>query len=93
MTITKNKIERKIPRKSSLGSGSPGFLKDDFMKHLLETATRLGDSQLLKQKSKFLKAHTSSGYKHAIDELLGNPDFKIHLSNVKAVDEVHALQT
>jgi hypothetical protein len=23
----------------------------------------------------------------------GNPDFKIHLSNVKAVDEVHALQT
>jgi hypothetical protein len=24
---------------------------------------------------------------------LGNPDFKIHLSNVEAVDEVHALQT
>ena len=48
---------------------------------------------LLKQRSKFLKAHTSSGYKKAIDELLGNPDFRTQLNQVKAVDEVKALQS
>ena len=41
--------------------GSPGFVKDDFMKFLFEKATRVGDRDLLKQRSKFLKAHTSSG--------------------------------
>ena len=41
------------------------------MKYLTERAVRAGDSQLIKQKSKFLKAHTSSGHKQAIDELLG----------------------
>ena len=67
---------------------SPGFLKDDFMKFLTAKAVRVGDMEFIKQKSKFLKAHTSSGYRRAIDELLGNPDFSAQLNNVKAADEV-----
>ena len=42
------------------------------MKYLTEKAVRVGDVQLIKQKSKFLKTHTSSGHKRAIEELLGN---------------------
>ena len=42
------------------------------MKYLTEKAVRVGDVQLTKQKSKFLKAHTSSGHKRAIEELLGD---------------------
>jgi hypothetical protein len=29
--------------------GSPGFVKDDFMKHMVDKATRAGDSAFLKQ--------------------------------------------
>jgi stalled ribosome rescue protein Dom34 len=38
-----------------------------------------------------LKAHTSSGHKRAVDELLGNPDFRTQLGDVRAADEVRAL--
>ena len=67
---------------------SPGFLKDDFMRYLTAKAVRVGDLEFIKQKSKFLKAHTSSGYKKAIEELLGNPEFSQQLLAVKAADEV-----
>lgn len=71
---------------------SPGFYKDDFMRFLIDHATRVGDTPFLKQRSKFIKAHTSSGFKRAIDELLGDPDFQSRLGDVKAADEVRALQ-
>jgi hypothetical protein len=58
------------------------------MKYLTAKAVRVGDMELIKQKSKFLKAHTSSGYKKAIEELLGNPEFSQQLLAVKAADEV-----
>ena len=58
------------------------------MKYLLAKAIRVGDMEFVKQKSKFLKAHTSSGYKKAIEELLGNPEFSQQLQAVKAADEV-----
>lgn len=58
------------------------------MKYLLAKAIRVGDMEFVKQKSKFLKAHTSSGYKKAIEELLGNPEFSQQLLAVKAADEV-----
>ena len=58
------------------------------MKYLNEKAIRVGDMEFIKQKSKFLKAHTSSGYRRAVDELLGNADFASQLNDVKAADEV-----
>ena len=62
------------------------------MRFMIDHATRVGDTPILKQRSKFIKAHTSSGYKRAIDELLGDPDFHSQLGDVKAADEVRALQ-
>jgi protein pelota len=72
--------------------GSPGFLKDDFYLFMEETATRQDDTGFLKQKSKFLRAHASSGHKKAIDEMLGNPDIHGQMEDIKAAKEVHALQ-
>jgi protein pelota len=61
------------------------------MKFMMEAAVRLGDQAIIKQKSKFLKAHASSGYKRAIDELLGNADLRSQLADVKAADEASML--
>ena len=38
-----------------------------------------------------MKSHTSSGHKKAIDELLGNPEFRNQLFDVKAADEVSSV--
>ena len=72
--------------------GSPGFLRDDFMTYMLERAVREENSVLIKNKLKFVKAHTSSGYRRAVDELLGNPELLAQIGDVKAADEVRALQ-
>jgi protein pelota len=71
--------------------GSPGFLKDDFYRYMEETAIRQDDTGFLKQKSKFLRAHASSGHKKAIDEMLGNPEIQSQMEDVKAAKEVFAL--
>eukprot|EP01041_Mallomonas_annulata_P003773 gene3773-7490_t len=73
--------------------GSPGFLKDDFYKFMLETAERRGDVVLLHNKSKFLRSYVSSGFKNAVDELLSNSELKSQLADVKAADEVRALDS
>ncbi len=72
--------------------GSPGFLKDDFYVFMENVATRQDDSAFLKQKSKFLRNHCSSGHKKAIDEMLGNPEIQSQMEDIKATKEVYALQ-
>lgn len=76
--------------------GSPGFYAEEFLKHLFERAARETDSAwgiaVLKNRGKFVKAHTSCGYKKAIDEMFGTPEILSQLGDVKAADEVRALQ-
>lgn len=124
LTVTRSRIERRMPKKKPGDSsfeksmarffadileavrkhvnfeivkavliGSPGFLKDDFVKYMMDTATRQGDSALLKQRPKIITTHSTSGYKKAIDDLLGNPDLQGRLLDVRAADEVRALRT
>lgn len=52
---------------------SPGFVKDDFFKFMMEQAIRQDDKLLLENKSKFILCHSSSGHKHALDEVLNDP--------------------
>lgn len=52
---------------------SPGFVKDDFFKVMLEQAVRQDDKLLLENRSKFVLCHASSGHKHALDEVLSDP--------------------
>ena len=47
------------------------------------------DSSIIKNKSKFLKAHTSCGHKKAIEEMLSSPDLVSQLIEVKAADDVY----
>lgn len=71
---------------------SPGFLAEDFMKYLLDRSLKEENSPIFRNKSKFLRVHASSGYKSAIEEMLGSPEIMSRLTNVKAVDEVRALK-
>ena len=52
---------------------SPGFLKDDFFKYLMEEAVRQDKKILLQNKSVFLLVHSSSGHKQALDEVMLDP--------------------
>ena len=72
--------------------GSPGFLKNDFLEFMLETATKRGDLHILKNRSQFLCAHATSGHKKAIEEMLADPSLTAQLNDVKAAKEVRVLQ-
>lgn len=123
MTVTRSRIERRMPRKKVGESaynkarlkffdevyeaikehinfslikvvllGSPAFLKDDFMNHYSENAVRKGDTVLIQNKGKFLKGRCSSGHKKSVEELLADANQKGFLNDVKAADEVKALE-
>jgi protein pelota len=59
----------------------------------MERATKEENTSLKKNRSKFLKVFSSSGYKTAVEELLSNTEVMSQLSTVRAVDEVRALRT
>merc|ERR1719350_104922 len=71
---------------------SPGFVKDDFYRFLLEEAQRRDIRQVIENKSKFLLCHSSSGHMHAIKEILEDPQVTIRLADTKAAGEVKVLQ-
>lgn len=62
------------------------------MAFLLEVAERRGDTEFLRNKSKFIKTHASSGHKKSIEEMLADPALRGQLGDVKAANEVRALE-
>jgi protein pelota len=70
--------------------GSPGFLKEQFVDYLMGYAEKENLKHIIAQKSKFLVVHTSSGYKHALKEVLSDPMVSNKLSDTKAQAEVKA---
>ena len=42
----------------------------------------------MNDRSKILKVHSSSGYKRAVEELLGDTELRTQLENVRAAGEV-----
>lgn len=78
--------------------GSPGFWSEEFLKYLFERAGQDVDSAsswgsvVLRNRAKFVRAHTSCGFKKAIDEMLGSDELISKMGDVKAADEVRALQ-
>ncbi|RMX68282.1 hypothetical protein KXD40_001528 [Peronospora effusa] len=70
---------------------SPGFVKDDFFKFMMEQAVRQDDKLILENKFKFVLCHSSSGHKHALDEVLSNPAIQSQVANTKAVEDVKCL--
>lgn len=58
------------------------------MQYFIDRAVRSDNTLFIQNKSKFVKAHTTSGHKHAIDEIFLDPAVSGKLGEVKAVQEV-----
>lgn len=70
---------------------SPGFVKDEFFKHAQLQASRQDLRDFINNKSKIVLCHSSSGHKHAFQEVLSRPELQSRLANTKAVAEVRVL--
>jgi len=70
---------------------SPGFVKDQFTEYMFNQAVKLEQKVLIENRSKFLMVHSSSGFKHALKEVLAEPAVVSRLSDTKAAGEVKAL--
>ncbi|CAH9065497.1 unnamed protein product [Cuscuta epithymum] len=71
---------------------SPGFTKDQFHRHLLLEAERKQLRPIIENKSRIILAHTTSGYKHSLREVLDAPNVMSMIKDTKAAKEVQALK-
>lgn len=71
---------------------SPGFTKDQFLKHLLLEAERRQLRSIIENKSRLLLVHTNSGYKHSLREVLDAPNVMNLIKDTKAAQEVRVLK-
>ncbi|KAL7537779.1 hypothetical protein ACHAWF_005898 [Thalassiosira exigua] len=71
--------------------GSPGFQKDDFFKYMLAESVRRDDRPLIENKGKFVLCHSSSGHKHAIEELFSDPSITSKVTETKLSKEIEVL--
>ncbi|CAN8075663.1 unnamed protein product [Agarophyton chilense] len=70
---------------------SPGFVKDEFFKFSQLEASRQDLREFIDNKSKIILCHSSSGHKHAFQEVLSRPELQTRLAGTKAVAEVRVL--
>jgi len=73
--------------------GSPGFVKDDFYQYLMEQAVKRDDKVFLQNKSKFVLCKASSGHKHALEDVFGDPAIMAQMTETKVAKEVDALNS
>ncbi|XP_037816849.1 protein pelota [Lucilia sericata] len=71
---------------------SPGFVRDQFFEYMYQQAVKTDNKVLLDNKSKFMLVHSSSGFKHALKEVLQEPAVMSKISDTKAAGEVKALE-
>ncbi|KAJ2701964.1 Translation factor pelota [Coemansia sp. IMI 203386] len=71
--------------------GSPGFVRDQFFDYMMSQAVKAEDKAIIENKSKFLRVHTSSGHKGALEEVMRDPQIRSRLADTKATQEVRAM--
>ncbi|XP_056645018.1 protein pelota isoform X2 [Diorhabda sublineata] len=71
---------------------SPGFVKDQFYEYMFQTAVKTDNKVLLDNKPKFMLVHSSSGFKHSLQEVLQDPSVVNKISDTKAAGEVKILE-
>ncbi|CAL9775694.1 unnamed protein product [Musa acuminata subsp. burmannicoides] len=71
---------------------SPGFTKDQFRDYLLLEAERRELRPIIENKSRLILAHSNSGYKHSLKEVLDAPTVMSLIKDTKAAQEVRALK-
>ncbi|CAH1801584.1 unnamed protein product [Owenia fusiformis] len=72
---------------------SPGFVKDQFHEYMFNIAQKMDYKLLSENKSKFVLVHSSSGFKHSLNEVLADPGITGKLADTKAAGEVKALES
>ncbi|KAL6065420.1 hypothetical protein QOT17_010242 [Balamuthia mandrillaris] len=70
---------------------SPGFVKDQFNEYMTAEAIKRELKVLMENKDKFVLAHSTSGHKHALREILTDPLMQSKLEDTKAAGEVRVL--
>jgi len=70
---------------------SPGFVKDDFYKYLVTESVRRDDRPFIENKSKFVLCKSSSGHKHALEEVFSDSAIMSRLTETKFTKEVEIL--
>lgn len=70
---------------------SPGFTKDQFFSYMNEYAVKANNKVLSDNRNKFLLIHSSSGFKHSLNDILHDPSVMNRLNNTKALGEVQSL--
>ena len=72
---------------------SPGFTKDQFGNFLADsTSNNKHYETILKNMSKFIYVHSSSGYKQALQEVLAKPEILSQIKNTKAADDINVME-
>ncbi len=73
---------------------SPGFTKDNFKKYMEETIENNVKewSSLKNNLNKIIYAHSSSGFKHCLEEILSKPDVKKLIKDTKCIDDVSIME-
>lgn len=72
---------------------SPGFVNDSFLTYVFSQAAKRSELKyLFEHRSKMIKARSTSGHKHALNEVLADPKVAMRLSNTKASKEVRILE-
>mmetsp|Transcript_2169 Transcript_2169/g.2940 ORF Transcript_2169/g.2940 Transcript_2169/m.2940 type:complete len:424 (-) Transcript_2169:134-1405(-) len=70
---------------------SPGYVKDDFFKYMLEQAVRRDDRALSENKRKFVLCKASSGHKHALEEVFNDASIMVQMNDTRLAKEVETL--
>ncbi|KMZ60366.1 putative Pelota [Zostera marina] len=70
---------------------SSGFTKDQFRDYLLLEAERRQLKPIIENKSRLVVAHSTSGYKHSLKEVMEAPLIMSMIKDTKAAQEVRAL--
>ena len=72
--------------------GGPGFVAGDWVTWVWEEAKRKENKNILDNKDRFCVVKASSGHKHAIDEVLADPNIANLISDTKVARDVKVLE-
>ncbi|KAJ3324415.1 hypothetical protein HDV06_006826 [Boothiomyces sp. JEL0866] len=71
---------------------SPGFIKDALYKYIVDLALKEQQKTILDHRDKIILVHSSSGHKHALQEILQEPQVQSKLSDTKYQREIKSLE-
>lgn len=71
---------------------SPGFVKDQFHEYMIQQAIKTDNKVILDNKAKFMLIHSTTGFKHSLQDVLQDPAVVNKIADTKAAGEVKALE-